>query len=837
VSVERHAVETTSEPLERGLSSDEARARLRVFGENRLVSPDRFGRTREILKVVSDPMAVMLVVSAAVYFALGETRDAFILLAALIPVLGVDVLLEARSRAALKSLATRVAPRAKVIRDGRDVEIRTEQVVPGDILLLAEGDVVHADGIVRSAANLAMDESSLTGESELQNKLPWRGGDAPDDSRLWAGTIVVAGHGRCEVCATGGRTRFGETAGLVAEVHEGSTPLQQRVAALFKSLSLAAGGVALLVGILSLARGAGWGKAVLTAVSVTMAAMPEEFPLVLTLFLSLGAWRLSKRGVLVRRLASVETLGSTTVLCVDKTGTLTYGRFALDEHAPLREGVSDGDLLEAAVLATEVTPVDPLDRAIVAHCAEHGVDPERLHESWRLAVDYDFDPNGKHMSHVWTRRHGSGSRIVAKGALEGILEHCDATDEERRNAHATNRRLGEKGFRVLAVAARDDQKAPLGRSRKSDESALQLLGLLGFRDPIRPEVPAAVAACQDAGIAVKMITGDHAFTAHAIGEAAGIRGAERTVTGAELDSLNQANRTGRIRNAAVFARVHPAQKHAIVVALQEAGETVAMTGDGVNDAPALRRADIGVSMGERAVEVARAAADLVLLKDDLSTLVATVGEGRRIYDNIRRSFLYLLAFHVPIIFLVVAVPLAGLPLLLQPVHLVWLELIVHPVSALVFEAEPANPSQMKRPPRRRDEPLVALRLATPSLLSGLVLALGAFAVYALELGPSGEEAARGAALAAIVLGSILLVWTERAATDRPGTLGFPRSARFWTVMLLVLASVPVCLYVKPFAGMLHLAPPEPFGLGCAVLASVAAVAWRPIIRQRQTSHP
>jgi Ca2+-transporting ATPase len=818
---------------ESGLTSAQAYARLRIFGENRLVRPERFGRAREILKIVADPMAIMLAASAAVYFLLGENRDALILLAALVPVLGVDVLLEARSRAALKSLASQVAPRAKVIRDGRETEIRTEEVVPGDILLLVEGDVVHADGMVRAAANLAIDESSLTGESEPQNKQVFRGDDAPEDSRFWAGSIVVAGHGRGEVTTTGGYTRFGETANLVAEVQETSTPLQRRVAALFKSLALGAAGVATLVGGLSLARGDGWGRAILTAVSLSMAAMPEEFPLVLTVFLSLGAWRLSKRGVLVRRLSSVETLGSTTVICLDKTGTLTYGKFGLGVHIPLRQGVSDDELLEAAALASEVTAVDPLDRAIVVHCAEHGVDRARLHRSWRLAVDYDFDPHGKHMSHVWTRRDETGSRIVAKGALEGILEHCNATHEEQLVAAETNRRLGGQGFRVLAVAGRDDKETPLGLGRESDESGLQLLGLLGFRDPIRPEVPAAVAACQDAGIAIKMITGDHAFTAHAIAEAAGIRNAEREVTGVELSTLDQANRAERIRNAAIFARVHPAQKHAIVVALQEAGETVAMTGDGINDAPALRRADIGVSMGERAVQVARAAADIVLLKDNLSALVDTVAEGRRIYDNIRRAFLYLLAFHVPIIVLALAVPLAGLPLLLQPVHLVWLELIVHPVSALVFEAEPANPSQMKRPPRRRDEPLVALRLAIPALLSGLVLAVGAFAVYALELDTEGESAARGAALSAIVLGSIFLVWTERSAADRPGTLPLPRSARFWIVMLTVLASVPLCLYVKPLATMLHLAPPSLLGLALAVLASVAAVAWRPIYHYRQ----
>jgi Ca2+-transporting ATPase len=563
-----------------------------------------------------------------------------------------------------------------------------------------------------------------------------------------------------------------------------------------------------------------------------MASLPEEFPLVLTLFLSIGAWRLSKHGVLVRRLSSVETLGSTTVICVDKTGTLTFGKFGLEAHEPLLPGLSEVEVLEAAALACEITPVDPLDRAIVAHCAEHGVDVPALRATWELAFDHDFDPHGKHMSHVWKRRDGASARVAAKGALEGVLEHCRVTDAERQAAEDANRSLAAEGMRVLAVAGRDDGEQPLDGHREVDEQNLRLIGLLGFRDPLRPEVPAAVRACQEAGVAVKMITGDHALTAHAIANAAGIRNAERIVTGPELASLEGPERARRIDAAAVFARVHPAQKHAIVEALQAAGETVAMTGDGINDAPALRRADIGVSMGARATEVARASADLVLLQDDLGALVSTVAEGRRIYGNIRRSFLYLLAFHVPIVVLAVAVPIAGFPLLLQPVHLVWLELIVHPVSALVFEAEPASADSMKRPPRRRDEPLVPLSLALPSIVSGLVLAIGSMVVYVLRLPGDGEDAARGAALVAIVVGAVLLVWTERSAGAPRGTMPFPRGRRFWIIVLGVLASLPACLLVPPLAGSLHLAPPPWASLGWGIAAALACVVFRPFYRPR-----
>jgi P-type Ca2+ transporter type 2C len=815
-----------------GLTALEVRDGLVRWGENRLVRVERFARIRDALRTLADPMAVMLVASAAVYLALGQSRDAYVLLAALVPVLGVDVLLEARSHAALQKLGGQVAHRARVVRDGREVDIPTEYIVPGDLLLLTEGEVAHADGVVRTASHLSMDESLLTGESEPQSKQPCSSAvPSSDEARFWAGSLVLAGNGRGEVTATGSRTRFGEAAMLVAAVRDQSTPLQARVGRIFRSLGFVAVGLALFVGGVALFRGEGWGRATLSAVSLAMAAIPEEFPLVLTIFLSLGALRLTRHGVLVRRLASVETLGSTTVLCVDKTGTLTFGKFALEAHEPLGPNVSESALLEAAALACEIRAEDPLDKAIVTHCAEHGVDVESLHRNWTLAYDHDFDPAGRHMSHVWNRRGGGGARIVAKGALEGVLEHCSATEAERLAANTLQQRLADQGMRVLAVAGRDDTQAPLDGRRDLDEQGLKLLGLLGFRDPIRPEVPDAIAGLQNAGVLVKMITGDHAFTAHAVAQATGIRDAERLVTGRDFAALGKTQREQCARVSSVFARFMPAEKHDLVVALQGAGETVAMTGDGINDAPALRRADIGVSMGERATAVARAAADLVLLKDDLTALLATLAEGRRIYANVRRSFLYLLAFHVPIIVLAIAVPLLGFPLLLQPIHLVWLELIVHPVSALVFEEEPGTPDQMRRPPRRRDEALVPIRLALPSLLSGFVIAVGALALYAARLPLDGEPAARGAALVAVVLGSVLLIWTERSAEGRTP---FPRGKRFWIVSSAVLASIPLCIYVPTIAAPLHVVPPSTAALGLGVLAAVAAVLWRPLIRKART---
>ncbi|HSN91115.1 MAG TPA: cation-transporting P-type ATPase [Anaeromyxobacteraceae bacterium] len=814
-----------------GLSPEEARERLARYGPNRLVGADRWVFLREGLGILADPMAIMLAVAAAAYLALGETRDGVILLAALVPVLGVDVALEVRSRRALRALAAAVRPRATVIRGGAAVEIATEEVVPGDALLLSEGDVVHADGVVRRAANLALDESQLTGESEPQGKAPPPGepGEVvPESGRVYAGSVVLAGHGLAEVTETGGRTRFGRIARLVAEAGSQPTPLQRRTGRMVRALGLAAFGVAGAVFLLSLWRTGDPYGSLLGAVSLAIAAIPEEFPLVFTLFLSLGAFRLARHGVLVRRLASVETLGSTTVICTDKTGTLTEGRFAVDAHLA-DAGVEEAELLAAAALACEPAPADPMERAILAHCAEHRVDVAALHRTWTLAADYDFDAAGKHMSHVWTRA-GGPARIVAKGALEGVLDHCRPDPAARARAEEGNRRLAAQGMRVLAVAVRD-LETPSG-SRAEDERDLVPVGLLGFRDPLRPEVPAAIAECTAAGIAVKLVTGDHALTAHAVADAAGVPHADDgIVTGEELDRLSTAERAERVQRAAIFARVRPEQKLELVEALAERGEIVAMTGDGINDAPALRRADIGISLGIRGTEVARAAADLVMLEDDFASLVATVREGRRIYANIQRAFLYLLAFHTPIVVLALAAPLLGVPLLLEPVHLVWLELIVHPVSALVFEAEPGPPDLMRRPPRDPREPLVPLRLAARSVASGVVLAAGALWAYLAHL-PQGVPHARSLAVAVVVAGSLLFVWAERAPEGSFLSVPFPRSARFWVVFGLVALSLPLFLHVPAVADVFRVGPLSALDWGHVLLLAAASVAWRAVPRRR-----
>ena len=771
----------------------------------------------------------MLAVAGVAYLLMGERLEGAVLLTALIPVLSIDVILEIRSQSALKKLATNVAAKARVIRDGREEELPSEMLVPGDLLLLGEGDIVHADATVVSASNLAIDESQLTGESEPQAK---RGEEdkeyaAGEESRVYAGSRVLAGHGVTYVTATAASSQYGRIAGLVAQATSDRTPLERKVAVIVRWTATA--GVALSIAVFALERlrGTPLGRAFLYAITLAMASVGEEFVLVLTLFLSVGAFRLSRKGVLVRRINCVETLGSTTVICLDKTGTLTAGSYELGSHVPLANDLSERDLLQFAVLACEPQARDSLEIAIIAHCADYGVDVARILGDWRLAYDYDFDSRGKHMSHVWQRADGTGAVIVAKGALEGVLEHCVIESGSRERAMRANAELAARGMRVLAVAGRAcTLPSDFTGIRTHDECELELYGLLGFHDPVRPGVSAAVNECQRAGVRLKLITGDHPLTAHAIADATGlVHREDGIITGPELDRVLPEYLTEVVRKNSIFARTRPDQKYAIVDALIRDREIVAMTGDGINDAPALRRANIGVSMGSKAAEVARAAAGLVLLDDDFGALVATIREGRRLFLNIEKAFRYLIGFKVMLVGMAFGAPLFGLPILLTPLDVVWLELIVHTVSTFVFEARDPGEDVMGRPPIDPSRSIVPLGAASRSAICGALLAVGALGAFVYYL-PLGQRYARSLAMVAAVIGSVLLIFAELAGERQWWKTAVPHDARFWTVCLAAAATPFLFSYVPLFAMPLGLAPLAWPALAVALAIVGVGVGWR-----------
>ncbi len=797
-----------------GLTAVEAKRRLAVFGPNELVPEHAATGLRATLRhALTDPMAILLVVAATTYVALGRTEDAVVALVALVPIVGVSLVLELRAERALESLRRLTAPLARAIRDGREEPVPAVDLVPGDAIVLREGDVIPADGRLVSGAELVVDESSLTGESQPITKSV----RTDDEAALWAGTTVLAGRAVAVLGVTGAKTRYGTIGELVARIAPQPTPLQALIRRLFVRLSAVALVFCVGVVVLELARGHGLADAVIAGVSLAMAAIPEEFPMVFALYLGLGAWRLARDHALVRRLVGVETLGATSVICSDKTGTLTLGTIevAATWTAP---GVSERDLFEHGVLASEPDPYDPLEQAVVRAAALRGVDAARLHAR-TLVRDHAFDPATRSLTHVWAGE--TGPRAYAKGALEGLTTLGRTASAVRDAARAANDRLAADGMRVLAVAT-----GPAERSadRAGDESGLTLAGLLAFADPVRPGVAGSIAECRAAGVRVVMITGDHPLTASAIAGAVGLRGA-RVATGDDIDAADDETLRGLVSRTDVFARARPEQKYRLVRALRGAGEVVAMTGDGTNDAPALREADIGIAMGRRGTEVARSAATLVLLDDDFSTIVHAVRDGRRIFDNLRRAFSYLISFHAPLLLSAVLIPLAGAPLLLLPVHLVWLEIVLHPTVALVFEADPADPDVMRRPPRARGTGLLERRRLAALLARGLTLSAAVLAVYLVAIGRGTEEGARGLAIATLVIGQVLLVFVERA-DDRPvWRVAIDTNRMILPITAASLALLVVALALPPLAVLLHVATPALDGWLVAAAAAAAATLW------------
>jgi Ca2+-transporting ATPase len=826
------------------LSTADAQQRLIADGPNRLVAVARRSWWKRWFGPLADPMVALLLVAAPTYLFIGDATDAIVVFVALIPIAGVGWVLEARSERTLEKLRQLIAPTASVIRDGQIVSVLTEEIVVGDVMLLHEGDIIAADVQLVDLTQFLVDESTLTGESLPAVKAV---GGTDHEDLAWAGTTVLAGRALARVTATGAHTRYGQIGTLVAGVRSPATPLQRALGRLVRVLAIVAAVVCASVMAAELLRGRGFGQAVIAGVSLAIAAIPEEFSMVYALYLALGAWELARGDALVRRLPGVETLGSTTVICTDKTGTLTQGHLAvaavLTSAAVTTHDIELSTFLTDAVLACEPDPYDPLDRAIVDYAEQAGISASSVHRA-ALVADWPFDPVDKYITHVWRLPDGT-HRVVAKGSIEGIMRHVStlsdssASREVLRLAQQSHDTFADQGMRVIAVSV-SDSDGPSG-DRERDESGLTYAGLIAFSDPVREGVAEALEQCRTAGIRVIMITGDHPATAHAVAEGLqlphdGIDG-DLIATGDQLDVATDAEFKALAATANVFARTRPEHKHRLVVELRAQGEVVAMTGDGTNDAPALRAADIGVAMGKRGTEVAREAATIVLLDDNFATIVHAVRNGRRIYDNLAHAFGYLIAFHAPLLLTALIVPLLGRPLLLLPVHLILLELLLHPVVSLVFQADAAEDDVMTRPPRPASSGLGFAALWRPYAV-GIALAGGILGLYlvALARGWSTEQA-RGFGFAALLASQALLLVVERAPHAPIWSVGLRPTKQlvgaFGVIALATVASV----YLHPVAHLLQTKPFPALGWVVLLVVIIATTIWsEPLKRGSPKGH-
>jgi Ca2+-transporting ATPase len=794
---------------QRGLTATEAGERRERYGPNAIVEVPP-GRWRELVRdTAKDPMLWFLGATSGLYAVVGELGEAVILLVALLPLIGMDAFLHWRSQASAEGLRTRLAERAVVVRDGRRVAVSALDVVPGDLAVVAPGEPFPADGLVLAGAELQADESTLTGEAYPVPKRPVQALVDPGDEPLvetlhwgFAGTRLLTGQALLRVVFTGPETVYGEIIRSVVRGQHALTPLQTAIKNLVGLLVAVAAVICLILAGVRLRQGHGWLDALVSAVTLAVAALPEEFPVVFTFFLGVGVYRLARRQALVRRAVSVENIGRISTVCSDKTGTITEGRLRL-AHLDPSEGVGDRELLRLAALASREESGDPLDRALMDEVARREI---RAAGVERLAT-FPFTESRKRETAIVRERPGPIT-VVTKGAAEVILGMCDATEAERSLALSRIATLAEEGHKVIACAWRP--REPEADTGDEPATGFRLAGLLAFEDPVREGVVDAVHACRDAGIHVVMVTGDHPLTARAVAREIGLGGeGPRVVTGHEMEQWAARGELERLKGIDVIARATPAQKLTLVRGLQAAGEIVAVTGDGVNDVPALQAADVGIAMGERGTRSAREVAAIVLLDDNFRTIVRAIREGRQLFSNLGTSFQYLLMIHAPFVVSALAIPLLGYPLLYLPVHIVWIELIIHPSALLVFQELPAGPLQRVTAPRRailfrgRDWIVIAL-------VGGIIAVAVVLAYVRSASEPGGVEHGRAAALVTLALASGVLI----AALSRLRT----RAA--WLVSAATVGSAILLVQLPPLARVLHL---EPLHLEDGALAVAGAL--------------
>lgn len=766
----------------RGLSEDEAMARLQKEGFNELPSEKHRGPWLLLKELITEPMIFLLIVAAALYFYWGDWGEATLLSGSLFVVLFITFYQSRKSERALETLRELTSPRARVIRNGQSMRIPGREVVRGDILILSEGDRIAADARLLSSSHFSVDESLLTGESLPVRKkiseqdLPWSRPGGEDLPFLYSGTLVVNGHGVAEVHSTGLHTEVGKIGKSLKNLGSEKTPLQKETARWVLGFAIIGLLICAVVAIVYGLTRANWMEGLLAGVTLAMSMIPEEIPVIFAIFLALGAWRMSKKQVLTRHVPALESLGSVTCLCVDKTGTLTLNQmkvvniFTKNEFYPLEENSTSPlpetfhELVEFAILASQKDPFDPMEKAIHHLGAQFLQHTEHIHQDWTLVREYPLAPDLLALSHVWKSPEGSGYVVAAKGAPEAIINLCHLEENERAQILEKVQAMAQEGLRVLGVAQALFKTPSLPKEQHDFE--FKFIGLLGFEDPIRPGVPEAIQECHRAGIRVLMITGDYPGTALHIAEKIGFKPTEQVLTGSDLDKMTAEELKERIKTVNLFARVMPEQKLKLVEALKKNGEIVAMTGDGINDAPALKSAHIGIAMGGRGTDVAREAADIVLVNDDFLSIVLAIRMGRRIFDNLKKALAYILAIHVPIAGLSLIPVLLKWPLLLFPVHIVFMELIIDPACSLVFEVEPEEQDIMQRPPRPVSAPLFNRKMVLLSLLQGTSVLAITFFLYAAALHLNrGEDEARALAFTSLILANLGLILSNRSWSE------------------------------------------------------------------------
>ena len=823
-----------------GLTTKEALEGQKIYGKNELTQEKPQSFFKKILGILSEPMFVLLIAAAIVYFILGEPRDGAIMLVFVVGIIAIEIIQEWKTDKTLAALKELSAPHITVIRDGREQVIDSVNLVPGDIMIIHEGIKIPADGYVLKNNDLCVDESSLTGESQGVWKVNfdkdavirdyWR------NDYCYAGTLVTQGSGTIKVAAIGSQSEYGKIGVNVVNAVEEPNPLKIQIDHLVKICAIIAGILFLAVSFITFLNLAGQPLSeriihgTLAGITLAMAMIPEEFPVILTVFLSMGAWRLAKKNSLIKKLAAVETLGSISVLCVDKTGTITMNQMKVEKTFTLDN--DEAQLIKVMGLACETETYDPMEKAILEYCQEHGFSKEDILKG-ELVSEYSFTNELKMMGHIW--RIDNQLTLNAKGAFESIIPLCHLDQATLSQIETAADALTQDGLRVIAVA-----RCPFGDVTAIPEALLQcqlqFVGLIGLMDPPRQNVKEDIESCKKAGIKVVMITGDNGATASSIAQKIGMENATSIITGAMIDKMDDNQMKEAVRSNTIFSRVIPEHKMRIVKAFKENGAIVAMTGDGVNDAPALKFADIGIAMGKRGSDVSREAADLILMDDNFSTIVETIKDGRRLYDNIRKAIGYVFAIHIPIAFASLLAPLLDIEassLFLLPLHVVLLELIIDPTCSIVLERQPGEDNLMARPPRNAKEQLLTGSILLKSSLQGLAIFGASFGIYyyMLEIAQAGAPIARTMGLTTIMFSNLFLVQVNSSTHDYAinSIKKLANDRIMWLASVLTIMGIILVVY-SPLNDFVALAPLNLFELLTVIALGSGSVLWYEVVK-------
>jgi P-type Ca2+ transporter type 2C len=825
-----------------GLSQEEIGERLEEYGYNELPSSQKRGFLTIVWEVVREPMFLLLIGGGIIYLVLGNLEEGLMLMGFVLVIMGITFYQERKTENTLEALRDLSSPRAQVIRGGVKKRIPGREVVKDDVLILEEGDRVPADAVMISCSNFMVNESLLTGESVPVRKIPCDGvmdmqrpgGDGIPS--VYSGTLVVQGQGMAQVQCTGYQTEMGKIGKRLETLKDEQTPLQKESRILVRNMALIGVSLCGLVVVVYGFTRFDWLNGFLAGITLAMAILPEEIPVVLTIFLALGAWRISQKRVLTRRSQAIQAIGSATVLCVDKTGTLTLNQMSVskiftegqfygidhEEQDSLPEKFHE--LVEFSILASQRDPFDPMEKALKKLGTDTLSQTEHLHDDWIIVREYPLSTELLAMSHVWKSPDGKDYIIAAKGAPEAIADLCHLNESQTEEISQTISSMADEGLRIIGVAKAEFKKSEL--PLEQHDFNFKFLGLIGFMDPVRPGVKGAVQECYQAGLRVVMITGDYTGTAKSIAQKIGLYPRDEVIIGTELDQMDKEQLKQETGKVNIFARVVPEQKLQIVEAFKSNQEVVAMTGDGVNDAPALKSAQIGISMGGRGTDVARESSALVLLDDDFSSIVAAVKMGRRIFDNLKKATAYIFAVHIPIIGMSLLPVIFQLPLVLFPVQVVFLELIIDPACSIVFEAEPEEANVMKRPPRSLKEPLFDRKTIGLSILQGLIVLAVVLTIYLLALyWQLGDDKARTLSFTTLIIANLGLILTNRSwSMPIFRSIRSPNSALWWVIggALLFLGLV---LYFPPLRDLFQFTTLNLMDLLLCFLGGSISILW------------